>query len=413
MSKCSTLREAEHRSSRPTHARTLSRFVIRLSERKTIMITDDTHDVLLPERINGREALHEGTQNEEYREHPDGEMPIIGIPLPVQQGDQGPLLMADAVGAWAVERMRGRIFLIPLWPFPTHKHIYQSLWPLLQSMDGVFLPAAIQGTDWSLHWKEQEHQPGPQSWPISWEMALAQLATYIGMPVLAIADGAEKWNSALGGTRGEAARGTAHTVPTTPESWDRHTIRVRAHSKLATYIHPVIAMQDGEQKPWELAFMPGQGVEKLAPGLRSCAQPDDGSVVAFERRDGAFGLGIIGRLDWGLDQAYGTALFDAFLHACRSFDRTRQHSTAWEAARDTICATVYDLVTQNQPLIAVPQASGEEKRQRSRPLSAPLSTSLPSSNGLVGQERFRQRSHPPTKEELNRIRRQRLKTATR
>jgi hypothetical protein len=123
-------------------------------------------------------------------------------------------------------------------------------------------------------------------------------------------------------------------------------------------------------------------------------------------------LGMIGRLDWGLDQAYGTTLFDAFLRACRSFDRTRQQNNAWESARDTICATVYDLVSQGQSLIPVPQVSPlPEKRQRSRPLS----TSLPSSNGSgsTGQERFRQRSHPPTKEELNRMRRQRMKMATR
>ena len=192
-------------------------------------------------------------------------------------------------------------------------------------------------------------------------------------------------------------RGSVQTVPLTPDDWERHTIRVRAQSTLASYLQPAITLHDGEQKPWELAFMPHRGVEKLAPGLRSCAQSEDGTVVAFERRDGAFGLGMIGRLDWGLDQAYGMTLFETFLHACWSFDRTRQQKNGWEATCDTICATVYDLVSQGQSLLPVPQ------------------TSHPSSkgSGSIGQERFRQRSHPPTKEELNRMRRQRLRIATR
>jgi gamma-glutamyl-gamma-aminobutyrate hydrolase PuuD len=374
-----------------------------------MMITDDRQDILLPDMIDGGEMADERAQDPWNLELTDGHQPIIGIPMPVQQGNQGPLLLADAVGAWSIERMRGRIFLIPLWPFPTHKHVYHSLWSLMQSMDGLFLPAGLQGTDWYTSWKGSEREPGPESWPIAWEIALAQLATYIGMPILAVADGAEKWNSALGGKRDEEPRDAAKAAPMTPDTWDRHTIRVRAQSKLASYLQPAIALQEGEQKPWELAFMPDQGVERLAPGLRSCAQSEDGAVVAFDRRDGAFGLGIIGRLDWGLDQLYSTALLEAFLHACQTFDRTRQQNAAWESARDSICATVYDLVEQGQSLIPVPQVSREEMRQRSRPLSVPLS----SSNEATRPERFRQRSHHPTKEELNRIRRQRLKMASR
>jgi gamma-glutamyl-gamma-aminobutyrate hydrolase PuuD len=254
------------------------------------MNTNDIHTVLFSEMINDREGLYEGIQDASNAGFPDGYQPIIGIPVPVQQGHQGPLLLADAVGAWAIERMRGRIFLIPLWSFPVHKRVYHSLWSLMLSIDGLFMPAGIQGTDWSLNGKEsKQEEAGPERWSSSWEMALAQLATYIGMPIMAVADGAEKWNSALGGKRGEALRGAVQTVPLTPDAWDRHRIRVRAQSTLASYLQPAIPLQDGEQKPWELAFMPHRGVEKLAPGLRSCAQSEDGTVVAFERRDGAFG----------------------------------------------------------------------------------------------------------------------------
>src|SRR5690242_16147961 len=43
--------------------------------------------------------------------------PIIGIPIPVLSSSDGPVLLADAVGAWAVEQVQGRALLIPIWPF--------------------------------------------------------------------------------------------------------------------------------------------------------------------------------------------------------------------------------------------------------------------------------------------------------
>jgi gamma-glutamyl-gamma-aminobutyrate hydrolase PuuD len=370
------------------------------------MITGSSHDVLLPGRIDGRE----GTQTEGTMEFSEKHQPIIGIPIPVQQGNQGPLLLADAIGPWAIERMHGRIFLIPLWPFPTHEYVYQSLWPLLQSMDGLFLPAGIQKIDGPLHQNERAHQPESEIWSIAWEIALAQLASFLGMPLLAVADGAEKWNSALGGKREEAWRNAAQTVSTSLETWDRHTIRVREPSKLASYLQPAIALQDGEHKPWELAFMPSSGVEKLAPGLLSCAQSEDGTVVAFERRDEAFGLGILGRLDWGLDQTYGTSLFEVFLHACRSFHLKRLQAPDWEASRDMICATLSERVVHGGSLLSVPLTIPKEKRQHTSRLSGSFSPSPAFSRGSTGDlERVRQRSPLPTKEDLNKIRRQHLK----
>lgn len=374
------------------------------------MKSDPRDTLFVSEMTENNDTLYEGRLDELDAACVQDHQPIIGIPIPVKQGEQGPLFVADAVGAWAIERMRGRILLIPLWPFPTHKHVYQSLWPLLQSMDGLFLPAGIQGTDWYSCWKECEQEPGPEHWSISWEIALTQLATSMGMPVLAIGDGAEKWNSALGGKRGEDARDCVQTAPAMPDTWDRYTIRVRAHSALATTLQPAIALQDGDPKPWELAFLPQQGVERLAPGLRCCAQSEDGTVVAFERKDDAFGLGIIGRLDWGLDQAYATTLFDAFLHACQSFDRTRQQLQGWEAVRDTMCATVDELVTQGQSLIPIRQQSLQEEKH---PWPRPFATPLSSSHRSGGQERSRQRSQQPTKQELNKIRRQRRKRTSR
>jgi gamma-glutamyl-gamma-aminobutyrate hydrolase PuuD len=365
------------------------------------MRTSDTQKNL--QRVFTETSLHEVRHMEQNVGFSGEYHPTIGIPIPVSQSDQGPLLCADAMGAWAVERMHGSVFLIPLWPFPSHRHIYQSLWPLITSMDGLLLPAGMQGTNWSAAWQERESHPGPQTWALSWEIALAQLASFVGMPVLAIADGAEKWNVALGGGRREPVVSSTAEAPTKPETWDRHRIRVRANSTLATVLQPALSSSEGEQKPWELAFMPQQGIETMAPGLRSCAQAEDTSVVAFERRDAAFGLGIFGRLDWGLDHVYATTLFDAFLHACRSFDLTREQNAAWTSSRDAICATLAQRVEQGDPLLSSPPLPPNEKRQHSS-LSKPLTGQ---------QERIRQRSQTPTKEEWNQMRRQRLNTPAR
>jgi gamma-glutamyl-gamma-aminobutyrate hydrolase PuuD len=373
-----------------------------------VMTTDDFHDAPLPEGIESRATLYEEAAKRWPVRQPDAPQSLIGVPLPVHQGDQGLLLQTDALGVWAVEHMGARVFLIPLWSFPMHKNMYQSLWPLLSLVDGLLVPADIQGRDRSFLRRESEHEASPEHQSIAWERALVQLATLLGMPILALADGAVKWNRAVGGTSSEARKDLAQ-LPTIPDAWDRHLIRVRAHSQLASYLQPVISRQDEAQPSWELAFMPGQGIEKLARGLSFCGQREDGMPVAFERRDGIFGLGILGRLDWGLDQAYSAALFEAFLHACWSFDQSRQQHAGWEAERETICATVAERVRQGQSLI------GGIEMAQSHTLQPPGLRSTPRSltREAVAQERLRQRSHPPTKAELNRIRRQRLKLASR
>ncbi|GHO47630.1 gamma-glutamyl-gamma-aminobutyrate hydrolase family protein [Ktedonospora formicarum] len=141
------------------------------------------------------------------------------------------------------------------------------------SMDGLLLPASTQGAHWSTHWHQRENRPGPQIWSLTWEMALMQLATFIGMPILAIADGAKKWNVALGGTIQEVPASASPPEPTTPENWERHMIRVRSQIRLASYLQPAVRAQEGEPEPWKLSFMPHQAIETVAPPVRSPMQP--------------------------------------------------------------------------------------------------------------------------------------------
>src|SRR5581483_10761463 len=347
------------------------------------------HDAVLGKK------LHDGWMQRQ----PTASAPIVGIPFPVRARAHGPQLVADAVGAWALERMGARLLLVPLWPLPTHQQVYQSLWPLLQSMDGLLLPAGVA----------EPGEASPRDTPMSatgtegWLSALAQLATSLGMPLLAIADGAHRWNTALGGSSRQMVSDALGN--SRPDTWTRASLQVYASSMLASLLASGVPTDEheGEPPPWELAGLPMYQVERLAPGLRACAHAEDGLIVAFERVDGAFGLGMSGRLEWELEQPASRAIFAAFLLACCAFDAQRSRQSFWEHARESICTTLMQRVVQGQPLIRGVQAS------------APLS---PQSIGLTtldrqalheaaGQQRMRHRSALPSKEERNRMRRQR------
>ncbi len=362
-----------------------------------------------PEHNNGIGTPPEARQEAGVLPGPDGSLPSIGIPLPVQQGKQGPELVADAVGAWAVERMGGHVLLLPLWPFPPHQQMYHSLWQLVPLIDGLLLPAGVGRHDGGGDPDVRVEESEAEHWARAWESALVQLVTYLGMPLLAIAEGASTWNRALGGTDSEARRNLEPAASLPPASWEHHAIRVRARSSLALTLQTTIREQRDQLSPWNLAVVPGPQVEGLAPGLSWCAQSEEGTPVAFERRDGVFGLGVLGRLDWGLDQIYSRTIFAAFLQACRAFDRSRHKHPGWEAARETICATVVQRVRQGQPLITGHAIMSYQSSQSSEPRSA----SVAIAHEPLASARARQRSHVPTKAELNRIRRQRLKLAAR
>lgn len=331
-----------------------------------------------------------------------GSAPIIGIPIPVRQGEQGPRFMADAVGAWSLERMGARLLLVPLWPLPTHEQVYQSLWPLMQSMDGLLLPAGTTEPDEA----SQREDPAQAATAEGWLHALVQLATALGMPLLAIGDGAQLWNAALGGTSGQAA----HSSPerSSPQTWKRAIMRVRAHSTLASLLASALPAQESEPPPWQLAGLADDPVERLAPGLRACAQSEEGLIVAFERADDAFGLGMSGRLEWELEQPYSRATVAAFLHACCVFDAQRRCHPIGEDARERVCATLRQQVTQGQPLIGGGQGSASMQPSSVRSVERGQLVQL-FPQELTGQQPGRQRRPLPTKEERNRMRQQRWK----
>lgn len=292
-------------------------------------------------------------------------LPICGLPLLMQAGPQGPVLSTDAGASWALEHLGARVLFFPLWPLPVHAQSYQSLWPLVQSLDGLLLPAYTEDAAVT-----QE--------VLAWERALAQLATALGIPMLASGEGALCWNAALGGHSRERPQAAEQPV-STPVSWEIQRTHVRMHSQLAALLEHAVTTRPERRLPasWELASRPQWIIEQLSPDLLPCAQSDAGTLLAFERADAAFGLGLLGRLDGSRDQPYPRVLFEAFLQACRAFARRRRRVDAGEAAREQICATVSRLVTQRQSLLVAPSAllpsvpPTPQAVERSRPVPDP------------------------------------------
>jgi gamma-glutamyl-gamma-aminobutyrate hydrolase PuuD len=283
--------------------------------------------------------------------------PIIGIPFPVQQAAHGLALEADAMSVWAMQTLSAGVLLIPLWPLPPHPHRFCSLWPVLSSIDGLLLPAHPHAPHWSVCW----HTPDPgeqasdsQGWSLAWEIACAQLASSIGMPLLALGEGAQLWHVALGGHLGPLPFPAEHP-PITPDAWPQSMIRVRASSQIAGALHSYLAQQDmaSVSQRWELPCPASPSLEPLVEGVRACLQTETGVMVGFERMDACFGLGILARIDWGLEHPYSKVVLEQFLQACRTFAALRVH-TDRETSAEALCVQIAARVEQGQSLLIPP-----------------------------------------------------------
>jgi putative glutamine amidotransferase len=79
------------------------------------------------------------------------------------------------------------------------------------------------------------------------------------------------------------------------------------------------------QKTVQVNSVHGQGVGRLAQGLRAVAHAPDGLVEAFEVKDAAtFALGVQWHPEWRpADRPFYSAIFHAFGNACRARHRAR------------------------------------------------------------------------------------------
>lgn len=195
---------------------------------------------------------------------------------------------------------------------------------LLALVDGVLLtgsPANVHPA----HFDEEVHDP---SLPLDQErdsltLALVRACLAQGVPLLGICRGFQEINVALGGSLHQQVQKVPglmdHREPSGPleqQYGPSHNIAIVPGTAMATWAGGLVA---------QVNSLHGQGVARLANGLKAVAHAPDGLVEAFEV-EGAlcFACAVQWHPEWRCwDNAFYAAIFKAFGDACTERQRGR------------------------------------------------------------------------------------------
>jgi putative glutamine amidotransferase len=207
---------------------------------------------------------------------------------------------------------------------------------LLEMADGVLLTGSPSNVHPS-HFGEEVHDP---SLPLDpdrddWTLPLIPRAMERGVPFFAICRGFQETNVALGGALHQA-------VQEQPGHLDHRSPR-DAETAEAQYAlaHPIDIVRGGALEQIlgpgrvQVNSVHGQGVKRLADGLRVEALAPDGLVEAFTRPAApGFNLAVQWHPEWrAAENPVSVKLFTAFGDACR-----RRQSERSGALRRTVTA---------------------------------------------------------------------------
>jgi putative glutamine amidotransferase len=197
---------------------------------------------------------------------------------------------------------------------------------LLDLADGVMLTGSVSNVHPS-HFDEDVHDPSLPLDPArdAWTLPLIPRVLARGMPLLAICRGTQETNVALGGTLHQAVHEVGDLADHRAPDGEPAAVQYGA-------AHPVDVRPGGWLERivglprFEVNSVHGQGLNRLAPGLRVEATAPDGLVEAFSV-DGAagFNLCVQWHPEWrAADNPVSRQLFDAFGVALRNYrDRVR------------------------------------------------------------------------------------------
>lgn len=197
---------------------------------------------------------------------------------------------------------------------------------LLDSADGVLFTGSPSNVH-PAHFGETVLDPSLPLDPErdAWTLPLVRKVLDRGMPLFAICRGAQEANVALGGTLHQA-------VHEQPEHADHRGVRDRGAEAQYAPAHEVDVVPGGllqqitGRPRLEVNSVHGQGIRRLAPGLRVEAHAPDGLVEAFSQPEApGFNLCVQWHPEWKADaNPVSTALFRAFGEAVRAYrDRAR------------------------------------------------------------------------------------------
>jgi len=197
---------------------------------------------------------------------------------------------------------------------------------LLDMADGILLTGSPSNVHPS-HFGETVHDETLPLDPVrdGWTLPLIPRALSRGIPLFAICRGFQEANVALGGSLHQAVQ----EVP----GQNDHRGRTDGTAEIQyDFAHEVEVIPGGtldrilDQRVFRVNSVHGQGVNRLAPGLRVEARAPDGLIEAFSLPGDTFNLCVQWHPEWQAAQnPISSKLFQAFGAACQAYhDRRRQ-----------------------------------------------------------------------------------------
>ncbi len=209
---------------------------------------------------------------------------------------------------------------------------------LLELVDGVMLTGSPSNIN-PAHFGESVADP---ALPLDETRDALTLALVRGcirraIPLLGICRGFQEINVALGGSLHQQVHAVDgmldHREPKDQPYADqyapRHAVRIAPGSQLASMAGGLVA---------QVNSLHGQGINRLAQGLRPVAFAPDGLVEAFEVENaGAFALAVQWHPEWQTSQnPFYNAIFKAFGEACQAHGAARHATATMAEAASTI-----------------------------------------------------------------------------
>lgn len=154
----------------------------------------------------------------------------------------------------------------------------------------------------------------------NWTLPLVPRALEIGIPLLAICRGFQETNVALGGSLHQAVQEQAgmqdHRAPHHGSEEQMYGPAHAVYLKTGGVLHRILATEQ-----IQVNSLHGQGIKRLASGLRVEASAPDGLVEAFSvEHASGFNLCMQWHPEWRAeDNPVSLAIFKAFGQACRNY----------------------------------------------------------------------------------------------
>ena len=197
---------------------------------------------------------------------------------------------------------------------------------LLDLADGVMLTGSVSNVHPS-HFDEAVSDPALPLDPVrdAWTLPLIPKVLARGMPLLAICRGTQEANVALGGTLHQAVHEVGgyadHRAPDGQPATVQYGAAHPVHVRQGGWLDRILGVAR-----FEVNSVHGQGLNRLAPGLRVEATAPDGLVEAFSVEGAAgFNLCVQWHPEWrAAENPESVRIFSAFGQALRNYrDRVR------------------------------------------------------------------------------------------